>query len=407
MKDLMGTTVIQVDDSEAELLQLSYYTVEGIQGHKTMRLQGLVQDQALLILIDSSSSSTFVSSVMIAKLQLPTTAITPVHVTIADGTSMTCDTMVQQLKWWVQGHTFTSDARVLQLKGYDMILGADWLATHSPMYIHWQKKKMRFTHQGARITLRGVKDKTNTCSKLKVGKLQGLLKKGGISQLVQLSFQQKAKPQQVTPPEISELVEQYDHLFQEPKGLPPQRQWDHNITLMPGVQLVNIKPYRYNPTQKDEIERQVREMLVNGVVQPSRSPFSSPVLLVKKKDGSWRFCVDYRQLNALTVKNKYPLPVVDELLDELHGAQWFTKLAMRSGYHQIRLNPADEHKTAFKTHNGHWDFKVMPFGLTNAPATFQSIMNSIFAPLLRKSVLVFVDDILIYSKSLEDHKHHL
>jgi hypothetical protein len=129
---------------------------------------------------------------------------------------------------------------------------------------------------------------------------------------------------------------------------------------MPGVQPVNIKPYRYNPTQKDEIERQVREMLVNGVIQPSRSPFSSSVLLVKKKDGSWRFCVDYRQLNALTVKNKYPLPVVDELLDELHGAQWFTKLDMRSEYHQIRLNPADEHKTAFKTHNGHWEFKVMP-----------------------------------------------
>jgi hypothetical protein len=134
---------------------------------------------------------------------------------------------------------------------------------------------------------------------------------------VQSSFQQKAKPQQATPPEITKLVEQYNHLFQEPKDLPPQRQWDHNITLISGVQPINIKPYKYNPTQKDEIERQVKEMLVNGVIQPSRSPFSSPVLLLKKKDGSWRFCVDYRQLNALTVKNKYPLPVVDELLDEL------------------------------------------------------------------------------------------
>jgi hypothetical protein len=168
--------------------------------------------------------------------------------------------------------------------------------------------------------------------------------------------------------------------------LPPSREYDHHIPLIPGVKPVNVKPYRYSPTQKDEIERQIKEMLANGIFRPSTSPFASPVLLVKKKDGTWRFCIDYRQLNAITVKNKYPLPIVDELLDELKGAAWFTKLDMKSGYHQIRLTPTDEPKTTFRTHHGHSEFRVMSFGLTNAPTTFQAIMNTIFQPLLRKSV---------------------
>jgi hypothetical protein len=210
-----------------------------------------------------------------------------------------------------------------------------------------------------------------------------------------------------TPTLLDELLASFTDTFTEPHGLPPHRSRDHGIMLVPGMHPVVVRPYRYPARHKDELERQCSAMRVQGLIRLSLSAFSSPVLLVKKHDGSWQFCVDYHALNAITVKDAFPIPVVDELLDELDDAKFFTKLDLRSGYHQVRMRADDIAKTTFRIHDGLYEFLVMPFGLCNALATFQALMNDVLRPFLRCFVLVFFDDILIYSSSSADHLRHL
>ncbi|MCO5593498.1 hypothetical protein L7F22_047512 [Adiantum nelumboides] len=188
--------------------------------------------------------------------------------------------------------------------------------------------------------------------------------------------------------------------------LPPERPEDHNIDLIPGSAAPNKPPYRVRAAQQEEIMTQVNELLQKGHIQPSSSPFCSPVLLAQKKDKSWRMCIDYRALNKITMKNKIPIPCIDGVLDRLQGASFFNRIDLKSGYYHIRVNPADVPKTAFRTTFGLYEFLVMPFGLTNAPATFNHMMDIIFRP-LRHCVGTFFDNMIVLSRSEAEHMEHL
>ena len=205
------------------------------------------------------------------------------------------------------------------------------------------------------------------------------------------------------------VVDEYRDVFPDelPPGLPPRREVDHKIELTPGAQPTSRPTFRMSAWELSELKKQLDELTKSGFIQPSKSPFGAPILFVKKKDGTMRMCIDYRALNEITVKNKYALPRVDELFDRLQGAKYFSKIDLRSGYHQIRIDPDDIPKTAFRTRYGHFEFLVLPFGLTNAPATFMHLMHQTFRQELDEFVIVFLDDILIYSKTLEEHREHV
>ncbi|GKC25777.1 putative reverse transcriptase domain-containing protein [Tanacetum coccineum] len=204
------------------------------------------------------------------------------------------------------------------------------------------------------------------------------------------------------------VIRDFPEVFpEELPGLPPPRQVEFRIDLIPGAAPVARAPYRLAPSEMKELSKQLQELSEKGFIRPSSSPWGAPVLFVKKKDGSFRMCIDYRELNKLTIKNRYPLPRIDDLFDQLQGSSVYSKIDLRSGYHQLRIREEDIPITAFRTRYGHYEFQVMPFGLTNAPAVFMDLMNRVCKPYLDKFVIVFIDDILIYSKNKEEHGEHL
>lgn len=411
----VDTSVVDLNLQQEEELspEISLNAFLGQRSVKSMSMKGSINGHTIQVLIDSGSTNNFISNRMSSFLALPTSPTQPFKVRVGSGAYLHCHQICHEVTLLVQSHSFNLDLFVLDIEGADVVLGIQWLATLGPILTNYATLTMEFCLQGQQIKLCG--DDAVLAHPLSPAGFNKLVTSGGVSscymclQAIPTTTKTSSAGKNATeqPPFLGKLLDEFQEVFAEPINLPPSRSVDHCIPLHPHTEAVNVRPYRYPHFQKNEIERQVSELLKSGVIRPSRSPFSSPVILVKKKDGTWRFCVDYRALNAATIKDKFPIPTVDELIDELHDAKVFSKLDLRSGYHQVRMCETDVHKTAFRTHHGHFEFLVMPFGLTNAPSTFQALMNQVFQPYLRKFVVIFFDDILVYSSSQEEHIDHL
>jgi hypothetical protein len=328
-EDLLNEMAIDIALTET-FGHLSHNALSGTHSYDSIQLKATVKNKTMLILVDTGSSHCFVSSHFVQLTKLPTTTIAPQKVKLANGQWMTTTQQVKGLEWYIQGQTFNTDMIVLDLLPYDAILGYDWLKSYSPMQCDWQAKTMQFQHRNKEVILRGSQPMPldlNTISAKQVYKSTHGNDIWAFVIVKPTVVAHATQPSECTKEEdIQLLLQQYANIFQEPTGLPPHRSYDHAISLFPDAVPVNARPYHYSPQHKTEIEKQVKELLAAGLVSQSHSPFASPVLLVKKKDSTWRFCIDYKILNAITVKNRFPLPIVEEILDELAGSKFFYKI---------------------------------------------------------------------------------
>ena len=311
--------------------------------------------------------------------------------------------------------TFEGTFTATPLEGYDAILGVTWLAQHDPI-IGWKERSVTIRADGkpGSSLLRPMKGRAGINPHLVTLSLKGLskaYKQGKIEEIYAVFVQTKDQKLPPVEDEAAErLLREFADVFPDklPHGIPPVRGVQHTIELKPGAKPPQARPLRHQSSKDSKvIEEYTRELIENGTLRPSVSPYGAMALIVRKKDGTARVVVDYRALNEVTVKNKYPLPLMDELFDRVYGATVFTKIDLRTGFHQIRVADEDVEKTAFRTRFGHFEYLVLPMGLCNAPGTFMQLMNDTFRDLLDKSVLVFLDDILIFSKSKEEHTAHV
>ncbi|GJU65308.1 putative reverse transcriptase domain-containing protein [Tanacetum coccineum] len=314
-------------------------------GSNTVTGTFLLNDHHAYMLFDLGADRSFVSNTFSSLLDITPSALDVSYdVELVDERTSKTNTVLRGCTLGLLGYPFNINLMPIELGSFDVIIGMDWLAKNHAVIVCDEKIAQKYMEKV---------------------------------------------------------------FLEDLPGLPPIRQVEFQIDLVPGAVPVARAPYRLAPSEMEELSTQLQELSDKGFIRPSSSPWGAPVLFVKKKDGSFRMCIDYRELNKLTVKNRYPLPRIDDLFDQLQGSSVYSKIDLRSGYHQLRVRDEDIPKTAFRTRYGHYEFQVMPFGLTNAPVVFMDLMNRVCRPYLDKFVIVFIDDILIYSKTKEEHDAHL
>ncbi|TYK18660.1 ty3-gypsy retrotransposon protein [Cucumis melo var. makuwa] len=336
-----------------------------------------------LVLFDSGSSHSFISSAFVLHARL--------------------EKKVKACQIEIARHVIEVTLLVLDMLDFDVILGMDWLAANHAS-IDCSRKEVAFNPPSMasfKFKGEGSRSLPKVISTMRARKL---LSQGTWSILASVVDTREVDVSLSSEPVVSD----YPDVFpEELLGLPPHREIEFAIELEPGTVPISRAPYRMAPAELKELKVQLQELLDKGFIRPSVSPFGAVVLFVKKKDGSMRLCIDYRELNKVTIKNRYHLPRIDDLFDQLQGATVFSMIDLRLGYHQLRIKDGDVPKTAFRSRYGHYEFIVMSFGLTNAPTVFMDLMNRVFREFLDTFVIVFIDDILIYSKTEAEHEEHL
>jgi hypothetical protein len=316
---------------------------------------------------------------------------------IVDGGSMKCGGNCENVCLQIGDYHLISHMFSINMGGCDIVLGAEWLRTLGPILMDFKELNMKFDKDDQQYKFQGIT--TSSPKIISSHCMENLLKKGHYGIISHLHAIQSTKIPFVLQ-DLQSILSKHQVVFSTPKGLPPScGVHDHSIPLVPRILPPNIHPYRHPFSQENKIEKMVQEFLYVSVILHSTSPYSSLVVLVLNKIFSWRMCPNFHALKKLTIKDKFPFPVIDDLLDELSGTRFFTKLDLCSGYHQIHMKEEDIPKNSFITHEGHYEFFVITFGLCNTPSTFQILMNHVFHPFIRHFVLVFFDDILIYCKT--------